>query len=163
AYLAGQPGGLATLHLMNADGTNDEAVNGATAVSSSTAPGWSHDSLLVAFAQGTSGGQILEVYNAVTKQTRALGRVEGLSAAGRPHWLPDTLPPAVTWATRDDLGPFTGIFAEPALDPAKPRRLTPTSLLYSAADFSPNYKGGVWLASSAGAQSRLALISATGS
>ena len=82
AYLAAA-GASTTLHVVNADGSNDLAVNGSIAVSG--APVWSGDAAFVAYVQNDAGGQTLWVYDAATKLTREISPVDPAGAQCADH------------------------------------------------------------------------------
>lgn len=137
AYIAAQSAGSPALRIVNADGSNDIAVEGSTAVAG--APVWSSDAAFLAYVQGDNSGETIWVYNAATKLTRDVSAADPAGAHGQvtasgPRWLADTGKPRVTWATTDGTR-ITGIYVASALSGAAVRESAAGATL-GAADVS---------------------------
>lgn len=160
AYIAATSPTTTTLRLMNADGTNDRAVD-SSASALIASPVWSADSLRVAYTQTTQGAQSVWAYSEdVLKAQQLAAQSDGLdvwATARQMAWLPDTVHPTLTWAATDGQH-VTGVFAQPLLSSADPVQLTPTGAQVASASFSSR-GNGTWIVG--GADGSLTMISAT--
>jgi anti-sigma factor RsiW len=145
AYLAQIPEGGTTLHVMNAAGSADTAVN-------STGSGlighvlWSADSIYIAYTSTTqAGAQSVWAYNVTTAHARELAsRADAndpAAAVGQLAWLPSGASATVTWSV-SDAGKVAGVFRASANASGAAIRLTPPGSSYAAADVSSS---GAWL------------------
>jgi len=154
AYLA--PDG--TLHLMNADGTANQAISGAGAHASPAA--WSADAQWIAYAETRDGVASVWSRSLVDGATRELAAQadpdDARAIVAQLFWLPDALHPGVTWATGTG-GTVTGIYERQVLGNGATRRLTPAGAGYAAAAYTAGGAGGEWLVADG---ARLSLISA---
>ncbi|HKT37120.1 MAG TPA: hypothetical protein VJR48_02045, partial [Ktedonobacterales bacterium] len=145
AYLAQSADGGTTLHIMNAAGSADTAVD-------STGSGlighllWSADSVYIAYTSTTqAGAQSVWVYNVTTAHARSLAPQsdadDSAAVVGRLAWLPSGASATVTWSA-SDAGKVTGVFRAAANTNDAAIRLTPPGSSYAAADVSSS---GAWL------------------
>lgn len=159
AYIAATSATTTTVRLMNADGTNDRAVDGSGAALVAS-PVWSADSLRVAYTRSSQGAQSVWAYSEDLQKTQQLAAqaddADPNASASQMSWLPDTVHPTLTWAAVDGQN-VTGIFAQPLLSEAAPVRLT--SDVGNAASASFSSRGnGTWVV--AGADGSLTILSA---
>jgi Tol biopolymer transport system component len=138
-----------TLMIVHAEGTGASAVPAAAGASSAMAV-WSPDGQRIAFVQAGAAGQTVWDYNAATQQMRQLsGARDAASAAAQVRalgWLPQPGEPMVTWALGDPAaGTYTDLFVRDVLQDGQPQRLTPAGASFTAADYTPNRNGGLWL------------------
>ncbi len=162
AYLSADGAGQTTLRLMNADGSNDLALNPNSGALTG-APVWSADSLRIAYTQASGGTQSVWSYSADTKSAVELAAQVDPAAAqatvGHLAWLPDGLHPTVTWSATDG-GAVTGVFTRSILSSGPAERLTPSVTRFGAAEFSPAHEGGAWLVSGTSASPAVAVVDA---
>ena len=149
AYLAGSRStSVTSLHIVNLDGSNDVTIDtGAEALLAQ--PTWSGDGLQIAFTHTVSDTQGIFTYSTVTRQVSQLAAQadgdDALARVDRLIWLPDSVSPALNWATRDG-GSYTGIFSTPSPQRgAMVQRLTPTGMRFAAVDFTAHRDGGLWM------------------
>lgn len=148
AYLAGGTSTTATtLHLVNVDGSNDVVVDTGEAALLAQ-PTWSSDGLQVAYTHLENDIQGVFSYNTVMRQATRLTELADTDDAharvDRLIWLPDTISPALTWATHDGTV-YTGIFSAPtAQHSATALRLTPAGMPFAAVAYSAGHGGGTW-------------------
>jgi Putative zinc-finger len=148
AYLAGDVSTAATtLHLVNVDGSNDVVIDAGPSALLAR-PTWSADGLQIAYTGIENGAQGVFSYNTVMKQVNRLAAQADaddlLARVDHLIWLPDTVSPALTWATRNGSA-FTGIFSTPAPQgSAKVLRLTTAGMRFAAAAFTARHDGGMW-------------------
>ena len=146
AYLAqsGQSGDGVALHVMNATGAADVAVDpvGSALVGH---PLWSDDSVYVAYTTNQGGGQSVWAFNVTTGTAT---RVAAQSDAANPgamvnqiSWQAEGASATLTWSTSAH-GVVTGIFRAGAATSGSAARLTPRGATYTAADVSAR---GDWL------------------
>lgn len=161
AYLAASDEHTTTLRVMNADGTNDRAVD-STSGAMFGAPVWSADSLRVAYTLSTQGAQSVWSYNEDLQATRQLAAqadpADASATATQIAWLPDTVHPTLTWAAVDGQS-VTAVFTQALLHDGAPTRLTPVGARFSAASYTAR-GGGAWAVANADG-SALDLLSAT--
>lgn len=151
AYLTDAAGtGYTALNIVNADGSGQQAVNGASGASLSLAT-WSPDGQRIAFVQTAAASQSVWDYNVTQRQGREL------SASAEPGgnitavvrqlgWMAASFGPAVTWASGDATsGNITGLFADRVLQDTQPRALVQSGATFTAADFSAARNSGTWL------------------
>ncbi len=173
AYLA-PSGGSTTMHIVNADGSGDRAVDGSIAVDG--APVWSGDAAFVAYVQGGAGEQTLWVYNAATKVSREVSVLDPSGASAQitvsgVRWLNDAANPRVTWATTNGTA-ITGIYAASATSSGALRETAAgTTLATTDLSWSPDASSAAFVTSAgqlytwtpaAGARSVAGLTSAIG-
>ena len=161
AYVAATSPSTTTLRVMNADGTNDRAVDGAGGDALIATPVWSADSLRVAYTRSSQGTQSIWAYSEDLLKTQELAaQPDGSDAnamASQMAWLPDTVHPTLTWAATDGQS-VTGLFAQPLLSSADPIRLDPDAARAMSASYSAR-GNGAWVV--AGADGSLSMISAS--
>lgn len=148
AYLAGTSPTATALHIANVDGSNDVAIDTGTAALLAQ-PTWSGDGLQVAYTRTMNDIQGVYSYNSVTQQVNCLAPQAdtGDAPARVEHliWLPDTVSPALNWATRDG-NTYTGIFSTPAPQgSATVLRLTPAGMRFAVVDFTARHDNGAWV------------------
>lgn len=148
AYLAGGDStAVTTLHLVNADGSNDIIVDTGLAALLAQ-PTWSGDGLQVAYTRQEHDTQGVFSYSTVTRQVTHLTEQADTddvhARVDRLIWLPDTISPALTWATRDGVT-YTGIFSMPTSQhSAKALRLTPAGMRFATVAFTAGHDDGTW-------------------
>jgi WD40 repeat protein len=149
AYLAANANGGTVLHLLQADGTGDHAINAsAVNASSSTLSAiatWSVDSQWLAYTQTAGDAQSLWALNLSTSAATQVAAQADPASVGTTvrqiAWAGTTSAPTLTWAAGTTDG-LTGVFV--ARPGGAAQRLSPAGIQLTAADFSSN--AGEWLA-----------------
>jgi Tol biopolymer transport system component len=163
AYLAADATGNTTLHLMNADGSNDRALNGDAAALTGK-PVWSANSLRIAYTQSNGSTQSVWSYSTDTESAAELASQADPDTAGATvgqlAWLTDALHPTITWSAQDSADTITGLFSQSLLSSGTPQRLTPAVMRFGAADFSAVHSSGAWLVSGVATTPAVATVSA---
>lgn len=153
AYLAAGDEHSTTLRVMNADGTNDRAVD-STSGAMFGAPVWSADSLRVAYTLTAQGAQSVWSYNEDLQTSRRLAvqadPADANATATQIAWLPDTVHPALTWAAMDGQS-VTGVFTQALLNDGAPARLTRPGVHSTTVSYRAR-GGGVWLVATPGSE-----------
>lgn len=137
-----------TLHVVNADGTNDQAITTSTQ-GLAISPLWSQDSLRLAYIQVNNAEQSVWSYDLVNRRASQLAAhadpANLAAVVEQMFWLPDAQHPALTWATWDATSKtITGIFTRDLLQ-SNTVRLTPADAHVTAAGFTPKQGTGLWL------------------
>ncbi len=147
AYLAQSADGATTLHVMNAAGSADTAVNSSDAGLIGHLL-WSADSVYIAYTSATqAGAQSVWVYNVTTGHARSLASQsdadDSAAVVGRLAWLPSSASASatVTWSA-SDAGKVIGVFRAAADSSGAALRLTHAGSSYATADVSSS---GAWL------------------
>ncbi len=148
AYLAVNAAGGTTAHLINADGTNDRALNASSAAITSRLV-WSADSLHLAYTVGNGQSVALRAYDLVTEKTATVATAADPQAPGATFgtiaWLPSTLTPGVTWTAQSSSG-GTSVFSR-VLAGGDTIRLGGTDAI-AAADYVASGADGAWVLAS---------------
>jgi Putative zinc-finger len=149
AYYAPGDNGVGVPHVVNADGSGDRAIGGAS--STTVTAVWNADGAWLAYTQSDGTAQTLWSYKVVDNSSRRLATSadpqDAQATVARLAWLPNALQPTVTWSTAHD-GAITGVFSASATAATPAQRLTPAGATYSAADYTAARSVGVWLVAS---------------
>src|SRR5260221_10003505 len=127
-----------SLHVVNADGSNDITIsaNGADAANAA----WSGDSAWIAYTEARDGATSVWSYDLTNNATHALApqadATDAQASASLLTWLGDTHNPSVTWATSSangTNGAIAGVYTQSAFGSGPARQLTPSGAHHTAA------------------------------
>jgi WD40 repeat protein len=138
-----------TLHVVNADGTNDPSLS-SSKQGIATSLLWSSDSNQLAFVEVAGTGESIFSFNFSTGRliqvAASIDPANSASIVQKMFWLPDKGHPALTWTAWDAADhSLTGIFSGDLAGRSVAKRLTPTNLQVTAAGFTPTQGNGIWL------------------
>ena len=138
-----------TLHVVNADGTNDRSLtSGKQGIA--TSPLWSSDGRQLAFVEVAATGESIFSFDfSSSRLIQVAASVDPVNSAAivqKMFWLPDKGHPALTWTAWDTTSQsLKGIFTSSLVGNVTVARLTPANLQLTAAGFTPTQGNGIWL------------------
>jgi Tol biopolymer transport system component len=147
AYIGTGSSGVTALHLIRADGSQNQTFAG-NELAIVSSPVWSPDGQRVAFVETADGAESVAVLDVAASATQRLAAQADpgnpVARVSRMAWAGQGQSARLTWATSDGTM-ITGIFAQTASGASQ--RLTPAGMQLAAVDFSSRGQG-TWIAAS---------------